>query len=783
MQPYNMANHEPTTNDYINIAHEGNISTAVAVDRNKNSQHAVKWAVDNLNLKDNRIILLHVLCTQPFLFPLELTPKEGRAPTQPEMQQLFLPYRGFCARKAIRVKEVILHGHDIAKTLCEYVDANSITTIILGASTRNAISRAFRNADVPSCVAKHAPDSCSVYAVPKGGKALEIKSAIEPGTPLFPEFLGCRTEAESSLDVLNRQRPVDIIKNICPLNSPNNFMEYQQTAPWNRPFLTSKTPSPQSSLSSNELQQMIQWESHYESNLPLVNSAYSSYNCTPFGSNNVSPLASMGSNGTEFGINQLAGGKISGPENGLRTQTYDNSINFTSGSSDQSEAHSFNSDVSVEFLDNSRESHSSKSSSSSQAAEVEDELRRLKLELKHVTEKYNAACIEAATANEKVREIDRWKTEETRKSEDAKHAQESAFAIVEREKKKYKAAVLVATKAQRIAELESERRRQAEMKFKHEADEKQKAMDALACNIIKYRQYSINEIEAATNYFSDSDKIGEGGYGPVYKAFLDHTPVAIKILRPDFSQGQRQFQREVEVLSRIRHPHMVILLGACPENGCLVYEYMDNGSLEDRLYRKNGTPPLSWRARFRIAAEIAIALNFLHQTRPEPLVHRDLKPANILLDNHYVSKISDVGLARLVPPPTSDTITEYRMTSAAGTFCYIDPEYQQTGMLGTKSDIYSLGILLMQIITAKPPMGLTHQVENAIETRKFDKILDPTVKDWPMEEALSFAELALKCCELRRRDRPALDSVILPELERLRDLGSNMGGIFTYNDS
>ncbi|KAL0396984.1 UNVERIFIED_CONTAM: U-box domain-containing protein 51 [Sesamum calycinum] len=114
------------------------------------------------------------------------------------------------------------------------------------------------------------------------------------------------------------------------------------------------------------------------------------------------------------------------------------------------------------------------------------------------------------------------------------------------------------------------------------------------------------------------------------------------------------------------------------------------------------------------------------------------------------------------------------MTAAAGTFCYIDPEYQQTGMLGTKSDIYSFGILLLQIITAKSPMGLTHQVECAIETGRFPEILDQNIKDWPIEEALSFAKLALKCCELRRRDRPDLDTVILPELERLRDLGSQI---------
>ncbi|XP_047320295.1 U-box domain-containing protein 52-like [Impatiens glandulifera] len=146
---------------------------------------------------------------------------------------------------------------------------------------------------------------------------------------------------------------------------------------------------------------------------------------------------------------------------------------------------------------------------------------------------------------------------------------------------------------------------------------------------------------------------------------------------------------------------MVLLLGACPEYGCLVYEYMSNGSLEDRLLRKGNTTSLTWQQRFRIASEIAVGLLFLHQTKPEPIVHRDLKPGNILLDHNFVSKISDVGLARLVPPSVADTVTQYRMTSTAGTFCYIDPEYQQTGMLGVKSDVYSLGIMFLQIITAR----------------------------------------------------------------------------------
>lgn len=218
---------------------------------------------------------------------------------------------------------------------------------------------------------------------------------------------------------------------------------------------------------------------------------------------------------------------------------------------------------------------------------------------------------------------------------------------------------------------------------------------------------------------------------------------------------------------------MVRLVGACPEYGCLVYEYLENGSLEDRLFRKDNTPPVPWKLRFRIASEISTCLLFLHQATPEPLVHRDLKPANILLDRNYVAKISDVGLARLLPAPVADDVSNYQMTDAAGTFCYIDPEYQQTGLLGVKSDVYSLGIILLQIITAKPAMGITHLVEGAIESGSFLEILDPSLSDWPVDETLSFAKLALKCCELSKKDRPDLCSVVVPELNRIRDLWIN----------
>lgn len=146
-------------------------------------------------------------------------------------------------------------------------------------------------------------------------------------------------------------------------------------------------------------------------------------------------------------------------------------------------------------------------------------------------------------------ELQRWKLEEQQRLEEARLAEEAAMAIAEKEKVKSRAAIEAAEAAQRIAELESQKRISAEMKALKEAEEKKKALDALAQSDVRYRKYSIEEIEAATEFFTDTRKIGEGGYGPVYKCYLDHTPVAIKVLRPDAAQGRSQFQQEVRAFS------------------------------------------------------------------------------------------------------------------------------------------------------------------------------------------------------------------------------------------
>lgn len=296
---------------------------------------------------------------------------------------------------------------------------------------------------------------------------------------------------------------------------------------------------------------------------------------------------------------------------------------------------------------------------------------------------------------------------------------------------------------------------------------KPNAFDALFYSNKRFRRYSSPEIESATDNFSDSRKIGEGAYGCVYKCNLDHIPVAVKAVNSDATCKREEFLKEVEILSQLHHPHLVSLLGVCPENGCLVYEYMENGSLEDQLFNRGNSPPLSWFIRFRIIFEVACGLSFLHGNKPDPIVHRDLKPGNILLDKNYASKIADVGLAKLMSDIVPDSITEYRDTVIAGTLYYMDPEYQRTGTIRPKSDTYALGIIALQLLTGKQMRGLMIHVQDAIEDGAFADILDKSLSDWPVIEAEKIAKIALRCCRLRCRDRPDLESEVLPELERV----------------
>ncbi|KAJ4845450.1 hypothetical protein Tsubulata_026318 [Turnera subulata] len=280
-------------------------------------------------------------------------------------------------------------------------------------------------------------------------------------------------------------------------------------------------------------------------------------------------------------------------------------------------------------------------------------------------------------------------------------------------------------------------------------------------------EFSLADLETATCNFSESFKLGQGGYGCVYKGEMFGRTVAIKKLYLNHMQGQSEFQKEVQILGKLQHPHLVTLLGSCPEAWSLVYEYLPNGSLQDRLFHKSNISPLTWKIRVRIIAEISSAVCFLHSSKPEKIVHGDLKPQNILLDSELSCKICEFGICRLV---TDDTLycPGFRLSNETKGACpYTDPEFSRNGVLTPKSDIYSFGVIILQLLTGKPPVGLVSDVRRTMSYGKLASVLDPSAGEWPQFVAKRLVDLALQFCELNSRNRPNLTPSLVRELEQL----------------
>ncbi|XP_052195806.1 U-box domain-containing protein 33-like [Diospyros lotus] len=283
-------------------------------------------------------------------------------------------------------------------------------------------------------------------------------------------------------------------------------------------------------------------------------------------------------------------------------------------------------------------------------------------------------------------------------------------------------------------------------------------------------EFSLADLQTATCNFSESFKIGQSGYGSVYKGEMLDKTVAIKKLHPRNMQQQSDFQQEVQVLGKLQHPHLVTLIGICPDAWSLVYEYMPNGSLQDCLFRRSNLCFLSWKIRAQIIAEISSALLFLHSRKPEKIVHGDLKPQNILLDSDLSCKISDFGICRIMSQDTLRCPSFRRYTEPKGAFSYTDPEFHRTGSLTPKSDIYSFGLIILQLLTGKSPVGLASEVRKAASCGKLATILDSSAGEWPNFVAKQLVDVGLQFCESSSRDRPELTPRLARELEQLRTI-------------
>ncbi|XP_021774263.1 probable serine/threonine-protein kinase PBL21 isoform X1 [Chenopodium quinoa] len=281
------------------------------------------------------------------------------------------------------------------------------------------------------------------------------------------------------------------------------------------------------------------------------------------------------------------------------------------------------------------------------------------------------------------------------------------------------------------------------------------------------KAFTYRELCIATGMFNGANIIGEGGFGKVFKGRLDTGEiVAIKQLNHEGIQGSQEFIIEVLMLSLLHHPNLMGLKGYCTDGDekLLVYEYMPQGSLEDHLF---GNPslmpnwvPLDWNTRIKIAIDTAKGLEYLHCRADPPVIFRDLKPANILLDNDFNAKLSDFGLAKLGPVGDKTHVS----TRVMGTYGYCAPEYAMSGKLTIRSDIYSFGVVLLEIITGRkaidPSRGRAEQnlVEWALrifkDRTKFYKLADPALRgQYPVRcfhQAIAIIAICLQEMPLHR---------------------------------
>ncbi|XP_019855709.1 PREDICTED: interleukin-1 receptor-associated kinase 4-like [Amphimedon queenslandica] len=306
-------------------------------------------------------------------------------------------------------------------------------------------------------------------------------------------------------------------------------------------------------------------------------------------------------------------------------------------------------------------------------------------------------------------------------------------------------------------------------------------------------------VKVATKGFNKSNKLGEGGFGPVFRGELLSTDVAIKVLRRTkpgdkgaSDLADEQFDAEIQILSKFRHPNLVTLLGYSNDPGlprCLIYEFMVNGTLEDALdfgvdrskVEGSETIGLPWMVRISIAIDTARGLRYLHEAIKEsPLVHRDIKSANVLLDLSFRAKVGDFGLVRAIGhQPASHGIRQSQTARIVGTSGYIAPEYYR-GVITTKLDTYAFGVVLLEILTGLPSYDPKRNQEYSdlvtfIETmtRRKDFLLvqyvDGLAGDWPSRSFFKLFSIAQRCLTESHFDRPGMNEiyVLLEELSLL----------------
>nr|XP_048322910.1 wall-associated receptor kinase 3-like [Ziziphus jujuba var. spinosa] len=302
-------------------------------------------------------------------------------------------------------------------------------------------------------------------------------------------------------------------------------------------------------------------------------------------------------------------------------------------------------------------------------------------------------------------------------------------------------------------------------------------------NLETARIFTAEELKRATNNYDENRVLGEGGYGKVYKGILpDSQEVAIKKSKIGDETQTAQFINELMILLQINHRNVVKLLGCCLETEVplLVYQFIANGTFFHHIHKKGKASVLPWKLRLKIASETAGALAYLHSATSTPIIHRDVKTSNILLDENHTAKVADFGASKLIPQDQNQLTTFVQ-----GTLGYLDPEYFHTSQLTEKSDVYSYGVVLAELLTSKEvvsfnrPEGernLAMFFVSAIEEDCLLHVLDGDIVDEEnVEEVKKVANLTKMCLSVKGEERPTMKEVA-NELEGLVNLDKHPWG-------
>ncbi|XP_044473814.1 probable LRR receptor-like serine/threonine-protein kinase At1g06840 isoform X3 [Mangifera indica] len=303
------------------------------------------------------------------------------------------------------------------------------------------------------------------------------------------------------------------------------------------------------------------------------------------------------------------------------------------------------------------------------------------------------------------------------------------------------------------------------------------------------KAFRFKDLASATDNFNSSTQVGQGGYGRVYRGVLsDNTIVAIKRAEIGSLQGQKEFLTEIKLLSRLHHRNLVALLGYCDEEEeqMLVYEYMPNGTLRHWLSGKDKAC-LNFSMRVLIALHAAKGILYLHTEANPPVFHRDIKASNILLDSKLIAKVADFGLSRLAPAlDDQGTIATHVSTIVKGTPGYLDPEYLLTHKLTDKSDVYSLGVVFLELLTGMEPIShgknIVREVNAACESGLMLSVIDNRMGPCPSECLERFVALALNCCHDKTERRPSMLDVAR-ELENILKMMPETDATFSESTS